>query len=107
VSDLFAWGSEQDNIDIKLYEQLQQLSTVELLNELDKAAPGDSVKDRKRYNHIIAIIADKLNVPLRKPIGLFVNDIFGDLLKRVDELEKQFKTHRHDTSKTYTEKPAW
>ena len=107
LSDLIAWGSERGDINTKLYEELAQKTLAEIIKLYDEATDGEIIKDRKMHTHIIAILADKLELPMRDIIVPFIANLTGDLNNRLDELEKKFMTHRHDASKAYTEKPSW
>ena len=107
LSDLVAWGSERDDIDKETYDEISALSFADILKLYDEVVDGDMIKDRTKYNHVRAVIADKLELPQRDIILPYISNLFGDLSNRLDKLEKILKTHRHDASKLYTEKPSW
>ena len=107
LSDLIAWGSERKDIDQKLYEEIAMKSFADIIKLYDEVTDGEIIKDRTKYNHIKAVIADKLELPQRDIIVPFISNLFGDLSNRIDTMEKKFMTHRHDASKSYTEKPSW
>jgi len=108
LSDLILWGSERDDIDKKLYNEITAMSFRDILKLYEEVTGEEgTVLDRTKYDHIRAVIADKLELPQRDIIVPFITNLFNDLSDRIDELEKNFKNHRHDTSKSYTEKPAW
>ena len=108
LSDLIAWGSERDDIDIKLYQKIEQMPLPDILKLYDESTgPEGEIKDRKMERHIRAVIADKLELPQRDIIVPFISDLHGELNTRLVELERWFRNHRHDASKEYTEKPAW
>lgn len=107
LSDLIAWGSERNDIDKETYDEISALPFIDILKLYDEVADGDLIKDHTKYNHVKAVIADKLELPQRDIILPFISNLFGDLNDRLDELEKTFKNHRHDASKAYTEKPSW
>lgn len=91
----------------KLYDELDKLSTQELLSEFDKTMNGELIKDSARYDVIQGVLADRLHLVPRDLILKFLWEEFSADRNRIDELEEQFKNHRHNLDKTYSEKPVW
>ena len=108
LSDLIVWGSERDGIDLKLYEEIDGMPLSEIFKLYDDVTSGEQVLDRKKYNHVKAVIADKFELPQRDIILPFISELCSDLANRIDELEKNFRAHKHKTfGAGYSEKPSW
>ena len=108
LSDLIAWGIGRKDIDQKRYKEIAAMPILDILKLFDDVIGDEGgIKDFPKYNLIKAVIADKLELPQRDIIVPFISDLFTDLSDRIDDLDKNFKNHRHDASKSYTEKPSW
>ena len=108
LSDLIAWGSERKDIDKELYDKISEMSLVEIFKLYDESVDGESITNRKNFNHTRAVIADKLELPQRDIIVPFISNLFGDLSDRIDEIERIAKNHKHKTfGAGYSEKPTW
>lgn len=90
-----------------VYDEVCFLPTLKLFEEFDKTMDHEFIKDRVRYDVLRGIISDRL--------GLLHRDVFGPVFAgelaetndKISELDRKFKNHRHDYSKTFTTKPEW
>ena len=93
---------------LPLYQELDEKTLDEVFKEFKKVTgPHGAVLDSDRHEVICGVIADKLGFFTRKTLEVFFWDEFGSLFKRIDELEKIAKTHRHRVDIAYGEKPVW
>ena len=107
----FVWNRElfkKDSDEIKVYDDLVDFQPLKLLKALEDAFDGEMIKDRTKYEAIIAKFADDLHLMTREVFSVVFGTELANLLKRLDELEEIVKKHRHKTfAGLYTEKPAW
>lgn len=113
------------DIPIKLVEEYTQLSLIELITlysesvrfELDDpgvASPyvdpacTDAGKAKKHLKFIPLFLFNMLRLVRSQDVQELVEDIHVDLSKRIEELERRSKTHRHKTIMgLYTERPSF
>jgi len=93
---------------LPMYQEFEE-KTLDELFEIYKAVTGSqgAVLDHKKHEVVCGVIADKLGLFTRETLEVFFWDEFGSIFKRIDEIEKIAKTHRHPLNKTYGEKPIW
>lgn len=74
----------------------------------DASLEGENVVDRYDYENVPLEIASRLGLIPTKLANEGVTEMFGDVINRLDELERFIKTHRHKTfGAGYSEKAAW
>lgn len=95
------------NIPEKLRPIYDILSTIQLLERLDKATLNEKIVNNDDYTYIPWELANRLRIALTEDIAEHICNLWEDFDERLSELEQNFKAHRHDTSKQYSEKPAW
>jgi len=91
----------------KLRKEYDSMSFIALLARLDKAVEKDRIVNADDYKYIPWELANRLKFALAEDITEYVGDLWKDFDNRLTELEQNFKAHRHDAAKAYTEKPAW
>lgn len=93
---------------IEVYRHYKGKSTVEILELYDASIDDEDIKNRYDHENVPIEIASRMNLIPTKIANEGVTEMFGELLDRIDELERAFKTHRHKTfGQGYSEKPAW
>lgn len=95
-----------------------KLKPDELLDRLIKSVSFTDRPDDKYFDVNIENQEDCTWLP-RWIFNHYLDTVFSDFYERIyevqvkpledrlDELERQFKNHRHDRSKSYTDKPVW
>jgi hypothetical protein len=91
----------------ELYDELSKLPTGKLFEEFEKVFDGESIKDYTKYEVIQGLVADRFSLVPRGVLGALLWEEFKADRDRISELESQFKGHRHNLDKTYSEKPVW
>jgi hypothetical protein len=92
----------------KLYQELSRMTLNEVFREYEKVTgPEGTVKNWDRLGIIQGHIADRLDLTPADILREVLWEEFSDILKRIDQLEEQFKNHRHNLEKTYSEKPVY
>ena len=110
------------DIPYKTQKKYMDYSIQELITELDRITHrvADSEGTGLQYAYVETQYdnnkqATTLELLICERLGLFrgydllqiIRKVSYDNEQRIKELEKQLKTHRHDTTKSYSEKPAW
>lgn len=98
----------------KLLPKYRQVTIMKLIELLDESIRLDNeneldiiIHDREDYEYTRRELANRLNMVLTDDILEHINNLWVDFDSRLSELEKNFKTHRHNMDKRYSEKPAW
>jgi len=92
----------------QLYQELSRMTLNEVFREYEKATgPEGIVRNWDRLEVIRGYIADSLDLTPAEVLKEVLFEEFSEVFKRLDDLEDKFLKHRHDTSKLYSEKPAW
>lgn len=94
---------------IEVYRHYKNISTVDLLNLYDASKDEEgNITNNYDYDNVPLEIAARMNLIPTNIANEGVTEMFGELLDKIDKLEKAFKMHRHKTlGGLYTEKPAW
>ena len=98
------------DIDSELWHKYREFTTVELLEKYDASFENDDdgqILNKGDYRDIPKYLASQFRLMPSNTTSEILSDIFADMSKRVDELEKIVKNHRHNMDKRYSEKPAW
>lgn len=103
------WAHELlNNAEMKAMDKLPKYIPKDLLVEFDRAVDDQgNIEDQVKHAAIIAQFADEFKLITREVFSAVLEEDLGVLWKKVNELEKAFKTHRHALDKPYSEKPAW
>ena len=93
---------------VDVYRHYKNTSTVDLLKLFDASTDEEgTILMRYDYDNVPIEIAARMNLIPTEIANEGVTEMFGELLDRIDNLEKAFKQHRHQIDKPYSEKPAW
>ena len=98
-----------DSEESVAYEDFIDKQPKKLLEAYEEIIDTDGViKNRAEYKAIMAKFADELHLMSREVFAAIMDEEISSITKRLDELEKIAKTHRHKTfGDGYSEKPAW
>ncbi len=97
-----------DNEETKVYDEVCKLPTLKLFEEFDKTMENsENIKNRTRYDVIRGVIADRLGLFHRDVAGPAIAGEIAEANDKIEELDRKFKNHRHDTSKSYSGKSEW
>lgn len=95
---------------IEVHRHYAGMSTLDLfdLYDVSKDEETGHVTNQYDYKNVPIEIASRMNLIPTRLADEGVTKVFGELIDRIDELERAFKAHRHKTfGSGYSEKPAW
>ena len=103
------WSHELlGDAELREMDKLPKNIPIDLLAEYDQTVEKDgSIENRAKYNAIMAQFADDFHLISREVFSAIMEEDLGKIWKKLNELEKAFKQHRHSFDKPYSEKPAW
>lgn len=105
----YVWANELNTDDEdKAAEKLPNNNPIELLEAYAKVIDKDGgLIDGAKYRAIMSKFADDLHLISRQVFSAVLEEDLGKIWKKLNEIEKAFKTHRHALDKPYSEKPSW
>ena len=109
VIDVAPWKAKDYNYN----DEFKNLSTLEILQEIDKAIdikeedPDKRKHDGKRFHRLIRVLACRLEFTLAEDVTAELRKSVLKLGDAIEELNRRFSNHRHDKTKEYSEKPVY
>ena len=102
---------DEDEYVWSMIEKYEKYALMELLNEYSSLWDDQKTPDDKTVSVLKALIADKLDLTPRGELHFydewFIHEELVPTLKKMYDDIQKLKTHRHDTTKSYSEKPVY
>jgi len=93
----------------KLEKTVDVLETHEIIKALDNTynRHTGTILDRTKHDLYLRELWNRLEIASTRDVFNLIVEITSEIENQLTELRNQFKNHRHDANKSYTEKPAW